>query len=195
VVGAAAVALLALTFVVYYSRLATVADPLHAQLSRIGVEVFSTPPPPSPKPVKGPTLKQLLQPEEAAGVLTVQEDGGRSVVTLRGSDLFASGSADVNPMYGETLGRIAAALNKVRGSVMVVGHTDSQRIRLLTFRDNYHLSHERAESVANVLKRTMERPATLQSNGVGSSQPLGPETDDDSRARNRRVEIIHLRET
>jgi flagellar motor protein MotB len=49
-------------------------------------------------------------------------------------------------------------------------------------------------SVANVLKQTIDNAARLTWSGVGSSQPLyRPESDPANRARNRRVEIIHLR--
>lgn len=193
VVVAAAVAALAVTFVVYYSRLATQADPLQAKLAQVGVEDFAEPPPAAP--VAGPTLKQLLAPEEAAGALSVEEQGGRTIVTLRASDLFGSGSADVNPSYEGTLDRAGAALNKVHGRVMVVGHTDNQPIRSLQFHDNYELSRERAVSVATILKKAMENPARMTWRGVGSSEPrYQPDSDPENRARNRRVEIIHLRE-
>jgi type VI secretion system protein ImpK len=145
--------------------------------------------------VAGPTLKQLLALEEAAGALSVEEQGGRTVVTLRAGDLFGSGSADVNPSYQGTLDSVAAALNKVRGRVMVVGHTDNQPIRSLQFHDNYELSRERAVSVATMLKKTMESPARVTWRGVGSSEPrYQPDSEPQNRARNRRVEIIHLRE-
>ena len=192
VVVAAAVAVLAVAFVVYQSRLTTQADPLHAKLAQVGLEDFAVPPPPAP--VKGPTLKQLLAPEEAAGRLTVEENGGRTLVTLLGGELFKSGSADVNQSYEPTLERIAAAINQVPGRVMIVGHTDDQPIKSFKFHDNYELSRERAVSVANVLKRTVTNPARLTWTGVGSSQPrYRPESDPANRARNRRVEIIHLR--
>ena len=192
VVVAAAVAVLAVTFVVYQSRLATQADPLQAKLAQVGLEDFSVPPPPAP--VKGPTLKQLLAPEEAAGHLTVEENGGRTLVTLRGGELFGSGSADVNPEYEPTLERIGRAINQVPGRVMIVGHTDDQPIKSLKFPNNYELSRERAVSVANVLKKTVTNPARLTWSGAGSSQPrYRPESDPENRARNRRVEIIHLR--
>jgi type VI secretion system protein ImpK len=192
VVVAAAVAVLAVAFVVYQSRLATQADPLHAKLAQVGLEDFAVPPPPAP--VKGPTLKQLLAPEEAAGRLTIEENGGRTLVTLLGGELFGSGSADINPAYETTLERIGQAVNQVPGRVMVVGHTDDQAIKSLRFHDNYELSRERAVSVANVLKKTVANPARLTWTGVGSSQPrYRPESDPANRARNRRVEIIHLR--
>ena len=192
VVVAAALTVVGLTFVVYYSRLARQADPLHEKLALIGVGDFAVPPPPAP--VKGPTLKQLLKPQEDAGALSVTEDGGRTVVTLQGSDLFRSGSATVNPLHVATLDRIAAAVNQVKGRVMVVGHTDDQPLRSVVYRDNYQLSQERAVSVATVLQRTVNIPARITWRGVGSSQPLVQGSDPASRARNRRVEIIHLRE-
>ena len=193
VVVAAAVAALGIAFAVYYSRLANQASPLHARLAQIGIEDFAVPPPPAPK-LPGPTLKQLLAPEEASGALTVKEEGARSTVTIESSDLFKSGSADVNSSYEATLNRITAALNKVPGRVMVVGHTDDQPIKSLRYRDNDELSRERAVSVANVLLRGLDNSARLTWLGVGSTRPLVQGSDPDSRARNRRVEIIHLRE-
>ena len=77
---------------------------------------------------------------------------------------------------------------------MVVGHTDDQPIKSLRYRDNDELSRERAVSVANVLLRGLDNSARLTWRGVGSTQPLVQGSDSDSRARNRRVEIIHLRE-
>jgi type VI secretion system protein ImpK len=193
VVVAAALALLAVTFGVYSSWLADRAGDLHGRLARVGVEEFAVPAP--PPVVKGPTLKQLLERDGVASALTIEENGGRTVVTLQGGDVFKSGSADVNPSYVATLDRIAAALNGVKGRVMVVGHTDDQPIKSLTFADNYELSRERAVSVANVLKRTINSPARLTWRGVGALYPKRePASDPANRAINRRVEIIHLAE-
>jgi type VI secretion system protein ImpK len=193
VVVAAALAIMGVTFAVYYSKLANQAQPLHERLAQIGIEDFALPPPPAP-PAPGPTLKQLLAPEEAAGALAVKEEGVRSTVTLEANELFKSGSADVISSYEPTLEKVTAALNKVPGRVMVVGHTDDQAIKSLVYRDNNDLSRERAVSVANVLRRGLDNSARLTWRGVGSSQPLSPGTDPESRARNRRVEIIHLRD-
>ena len=77
---------------------------------------------------------------------------------------------------------------------MVVGHTDDQAIKSLRYRDNNELSRERAVSVGNVLLKGLDNSARLTVRGAGSSQPLSPGTDPESRARNRRVEIIHLRD-
>jgi type VI secretion system protein ImpK len=191
VFGAAAVAILSVTFAVYYERLGDAADPVLEQLAAVGVEEFVAPRPAAP--AAGPTLKQLLASEESATRLSVQENGGRTVITLLASDLFASASATPNPAYEEMLGRIAGALNQVPGRVLVEGHTDDQALRSLTYRNNFELSRERAVSVARILQRTIDNPARLEWNGVGSSKPLYPESTPENRARNRRVEIIHVR--
>jgi type VI secretion system protein ImpK len=194
VVGAAALPILAITFTVYYANLANLAAPVHAELAKVGVEDFS--PAPQAVPVRGPTLKELLAPDERSGVLTIEEQGNRTMVTLLARDLFPSGSATVNPAYQETLQRLTAALNKVPGRVLVVGHTDDQLIKSLRYQDNFELSRERAVSVVTLLQRDIDNRARLSWTGRGSSEPrYRPESDPANRARNRRVEIIHVRGT
>jgi type VI secretion system protein ImpK len=135
-----------------------------------------------------------LKPQEDRGALTVTEKGRESIVTLPSSaDVFASGSADINPEYEATLEQIALALNKVKGRVTIVGHTDSQPIKSFRYQNNYQLSRERAASVATVLKRTLTPPGSLDVQGKGDSQRLVEESTPENRARNRRVEIIHIR--
>lgn len=194
VVGAAALAILAAAFTYYRASLGSVAAPVHAELAKLGLDDFS--PAVEAPPAPGPTLKQLLGPEEARGVLSAEEQGARTTVTLLAPNLFASGSATVNPAHLDTLQRVTAALNQVPGRVLVVGHTDDQPVRSLRFQDNFELSRERALSVVEILRSSIDNDARLTWNGVGSSQPrYRPESDPDNRARNRRVEIIHVRGT
>jgi len=119
------------------------------------------------------------------------EEPDRTIVTLVGADLFASGSATPNPAYDAILGRVSAALNQVPGRVMVEGHTDDQALRSLRYRNNFELSRERAVSVARILQRTLANPARVQWTGAGSSEPrYTPASTPENRARNRRVEIV-----
>jgi type VI secretion system protein ImpK len=192
VVGAASLALLTIAFTVYYASLASHAEPVQVELAKVGLEEFSLPP--APVPVRGPTLKQLLAADEATGALSVEEQGGRTRITLLSRDLFASGSATVNPDYDTTLRRVTSALNRVPGRVLVVGHTDNQRIKSLQYQDNFELSRERALSVVKVLRESIDNGARLSWTGVGSSEPrYRPESNPENQSRNRRVEIVHLR--
>jgi type VI secretion system protein ImpK len=193
VVGAAALAVVALAFVFFYVRLGRDASPVQAQLAQIGLSDFTSPvaaPPPS-----GPTLKELLAADEERGALTVEEQGGRTLITLTARNLYASGSAKVNPSHYETLQRIANALDQVPGRVLVIGHTDDQPLTSLRYRDNLELSRERAVSVVEILKLAIDEPARLEHTGVGSTDPrYRPESTPENRARNRRVEIVHVAE-
>jgi type VI secretion system protein ImpK len=192
VAGAAALAVLVIAYTTYSVRLSGAAEPVQQELAKIGLEGFTAPAPVAP--VAGPTLKTLLGPEEAAGTVSVLEEGGRTRVTLLAPDLFASGSATVNPATIETLRRIAVALNQVPGRVLVVGHTDDQPVRSITYRDNFQLSRARAVSVSEVLRGALTSPGRVEHAGAGSTQPLyQPASDPANRARNRRVEIVHVR--
>ena len=194
IVAAAALPILAITFTAYYANLASMAAPLHEELAKVGVGDSS---PPQPVvPAAGPTLKQLLAADERSGALSVDEEGNRTTVTLLAQNLFPSGSADVNPAYRDAIERVAIALNKVPGRVMVVGHTDDQPIKSFRYRDNFELSRERAASVVALLQQRIDNRARLTVNGVGSSQPrYVPASQPENRARNRRVEIVHTRGT
>jgi type VI secretion system protein ImpK len=192
VVGAGALAMLALTFAGYYFRLADAAAPVHATLTQVGLEDFAGSS--AAAPATGPTLKELLSTDEARGALSVEERGGRTLVTLVAPDLFASGSAAVNTRYQDTLMRVGSALNRVPGRVLVEGHTDDQPLQSFRYRDNFELSRERAVSVAKVLQSGMDNPSRLEVNGAGSGKPrFRPVSDPENRARNRRVEIVHVR--
>ena len=194
VVGAAALAILAVTFGVYYARLGSAAAPVHQALSQMGLEGFSQPGPVAP--LAGKTIKQLLATEEQNGSVSVEEEGALTRVTLLGQNLFASGNAAVNAGNEQTLSRVASALDQVPGRVLVIGHTDAQPIQSLRYRDNFDLSRERAVSVATLLQKSMTKSGGIEWNGAGSTRPLvKPEATAADRARNRRVEILHVRES
>jgi type VI secretion system protein ImpK len=193
VVAAAALPILAIAFTAYYASIAEIAAPVHAELAKIGLEDFS---PRESVPVRGPTLKQLLAADERSGVLRVDEEGNRTTVTLLAPDLFPSGSVTLNPAYHAALERVTSALNRVPGRVLVVGHTDDQPIKSLRYHDNFELSRERALSVVALLQQGIDNRARINWTGVGSSEPrYRPESAAENRARNRRVEIIHVRGT
>ncbi len=191
VVGAGALAIIVVTFVIAYARLGTAALPVYEALAGVGTETFAAAP--AAAPAAGPTLKQLLRAEEQAGRLTVAEQDGRTVVTLVAPDLFRSGSATPSDAYRETLRQVSLALNQVPGAVRVEGHTDGQPLRSLAYQNNFELSRQRAVSVGQMIQQSLDVPSRVTWTGLGPSRPLVPERTAEDRARNRRVEIIHTR--
>jgi type VI secretion system protein ImpK len=189
IVAAVGMALLVLAFVIYNVRLNNTAASIKEVLSRPSIQLEYT----APVAPRANRLKQILAPQEQAGQLTVEDFGDKTIVTLIASDLFRSGSAELNSRYQETLGALARGLNQVKGKVVVVGHTDDQPLRSLKFADNFELSRERALTVANLLKPTLADFGRVEWVGVGSSQPrYKPVSTTENRARNRRVEIVSV---
>ena len=190
VVAAAAVALLAGGYLYFRIQLGRSAEPVLTALSQVGMQDLTAPASATPPPV---TLKQLLADLEQQGSLAVEEQGARSVVTLSGGDLFAPGSATINPRFDAVLDRVGAALEDLPGPVLVVGHSDSQPIRSFRYQNNFELSSDRALAVLHRLEKSLSAPARLQANGVGSTQPrYNPPDTPENRAKNRRVEIVHV---
>ena len=192
VVAAACAAVLVVTYIWFNSRLNTRAAPINAMLGNVGLERFQAPPQVG-APASG--LAQFLAPQISRGVVAVQEQGDRTLITVTVPGLFASGSARVDTRYGALVHEIGAALNKVPGRIIVTGHTDDQPVRSFQFQDNYELSRARAQSVAQLLKQDVQDAGRIDSAGKGDSDPLYKPADlPENRARNRRVEIVHRRD-
>jgi type VI secretion system protein ImpK len=196
VVAAFAAVVLLGAFLYFYTQLNAASSPISAQLAQIGLE-NGTPPDTArqPHPARK-SLKQLLAPEEQAGLLSVDEKpDGQALVRLAATGMFPSGGVDVSTGAIPLLHKITAALNQVQGRVIVVGHTDDQPIRSLKYKDNFELSAARARSVAQILSDGLDNATRIESSGAGSSQPIAlPPDTPDNRTRNRRVEIMFMPE-
>jgi type VI secretion system protein ImpK len=194
---AAALALMAGAFLFLKHRLDQQADPIYASLAPMGSESeAAVPATPAASGLRiGPTLRELLADEEGRGMLRIEENGALTRITLTAPELFGSASAALDPRYNQTLHAIGTTIEKVPGHVVIEGHTDDQPVRSFAFRDNYELSRARAESVRKILATEVRNPGRLEIRAVGPSKPRYlPPAAPENRVRNRRVEIIHVRE-
>lgn len=193
VLAAAAGVLLLVLQLSYSWLLNRASDPVYAQLGGLRV----APPPrtavalaPGPAPVR---VAGFLAPEIAEGLVTVVETADRSVVTLRGDGVFASGSAEVARNLEPVLLRIGDALKTVPGKVIVIGHTDNTKPALSArLPSNFDLSKARARTVAALLAERSGPPTRYTSEGRGETEPVAPNDSTVNRARNRRVDIVVL---
>ncbi|MDG5815853.1 flagellar motor protein MotB [Chitinispirillales bacterium ANBcel5] len=104
---------------------------------------------------------------------------------------FDLGCAEIKPELISTLYEIAKTIGVVDGTLIrVEGHTDDLPIRTVRFPSNWELSAARA---LNVVKFMAERggidPARLSAVGYGEFRPLVPNTSQENRSINRRIEI------
>ena len=148
----------------------------------------------TPPPIRAELhLKDLLRNEIAAGTVSVDEDGHRSVVTFHGDEMFPAGKETVLPAMAPLLTRIAAEIDKVPGKVTVTGYTDNRPVRSRQFASNQALSEERATQVMQMLQAAGVPASRLEAVGKGDSDPIGDNRTAQGRAQNRRVEIIVAR--
>ena len=177
---------LLVAFLGFRYGLSDVSDPAYAAIKDIRVKAPIPKPP--PVPAAKPRLATFLAKEIQEGLVAVRDDNNKSVVTIRGDGLFQAGSATVSTAFLPLIGRIAEALNTVPGRVQVTGHTDNQPIRSVRFPSNWHLSQERARSVAQLLGEKVAA-ARLSAEGRADGEPITGNDTAEGRARNRRVEI------
>ncbi|HZO02995.1 MAG TPA: type VI secretion system protein TssL, long form [Burkholderiales bacterium] len=131
-----------------------------------------------------------LAAEIGRGEVVVADTPGGSLIVLKSDELFGSGSARLNAALHPAIERIADALNKVPGAIVVTGHTDDVPIRTARFPSNWELSTERARSVVALMQARLREPARLRAEGVADSEPVAPNDSTANRARNRRVAIL-----
>jgi type VI secretion system protein ImpK len=186
-VGAVSALLLVVIYVGFEWRLGRTSDKIAADIAALRVAA-----PVPPRPSTAPRLAAFLADEIQRGLVKVDDNADRSVVTILGDGLFKPGEAAIGSDDQWLLGRIGDALKRVPGQVDVIGHSDNIPIRTLRFPSNWELSKARAESVARLLAARIG-PARVRYDGRGDSEPVTPNDTPQGRAKNRRVEItLHV---
>ena len=183
---AVTVLLLAGIYVALSSWLAGASDPVlgNIQSLRLAPPVAVV-----AQPAAQPRLAQFLQPDIKAQLVTVRDEVDRSVVTIRGDGLFPSASATLIPEREALMTRIAEALARVPGSVLVTGHTDNSPMRSARFPSNWHLSDERARMVGQLIVAGGVPRDRVTFEGRADGEPSVPNDSPGNKAINRRVEI------
>jgi chemotaxis protein MotB len=155
--------------------------------------------PPMAPPAAAPDLANQLADEihavfERQGLLDIAEvavvpDG--VTVRVRTDDvLFATGSAQVQPIARRVLTALAPSLRDIPNDIRVEGHTDDVPISRRDY-TNWNLSADRAVAVLTLLATDHGiQPTRLSAVGYGEHAPLVPNDGPEARAVNRRVEII-----
>lgn len=141
------------------------------------------------------TLRNLLSEEIKRDELAVEENRRSAKVTLAGDGMFKPGKANVDPDTEYLLTSIGEALNLIEGRIQVTGHSDSIPIRTTAYPSNWELSKARADAVARVLGSRLADPTRIIAEGRANLQPIADDATPEGRAKNRRVEVMLIKQS
>lgn len=119
------------------------------------------------------------------------------VIRIQDTALFESGRADLRPESERWGAAIARMLGTITQPVIISGHTDNVPINTYEFPSNWDLSSKRALNFMKFLLSQEDaglNPARFSAIGYGEYRPIDSNTTDDGRAKNRRVEVLILRQ-
>ncbi|SFC69873.1 flagellar motor protein MotB [Pseudoalteromonas denitrificans] len=135
-------------------------------------------------------IAQQLEQQIIDGAIELESLGQQIIIRIRENGSFPSGSAFLQPQFKPIIQEIAALLKDVPGEIEVSGHTDDYQVSNELYFNNWDLSAKRAVAVASEMQKVRgfdkNRMVVI---GHAETRPLVPNTDLESRKRNRRVEI------
>ena len=136
-------------------------------------------------------IEEMLEEEKLDKEVDIDFTSEYVSLTLNGSLLFDSGSADIKEESFDILDKIGVILQKYASSIIEIeGHTDNVPIHNAQFKSNNELSSARALSVFEYLvDNTNLDPAMVKHSGRGEYVPIADNSTPEGRAKNRRVEI------
>ncbi|WP_249870262.1 flagellar motor protein MotB [Oceanobacillus saliphilus] len=116
------------------------------------------------------------------------------LITIVNDVFFDSGSAQVKAEGREVAGDVARLLyTEPPHQIVISGHADDIPIGTSEFSSNWELSVTRALNFMSLVLENEELdPTVFSAKGFGEHKPLVPNTSDENRAKNRRVEVLIL---
>jgi chemotaxis protein MotB len=137
------------------------------------------------------SLREMLRHDIRDGKIDIESEGSVITIRIREQGSFPSASATLHPDFEPVMATLRDALVDINGTISVEGHTDNIPIVNGAFRSNWGLSSSRALSVTHeLLKDTVLDDKRFVVVGHADTQPFGPNDSSQSRAQNRRVEIV-----
>lgn len=136
-------------------------------------------------------IEEAVEENNLTGDIEMQVTAQYVQLTMKGSLLFNSGSAELKEESKPVLGKVGLILERyAAGTIEIEGHTDNVPMSSKRYANNNELSSARALSVFDYLLETTNLdPARIKNSGRGEYVPIADNSTDEGRARNRRVEI------
>ena len=136
-------------------------------------------------------LKIALKQQIDQGLVAVEQDEDKVIVTVGAGGAFASGSADLTPEAISIMQQIAGVNAENDSEITVSGHTDDVPLIFGSrYRDNWDLAAARSASVVQSLSADgVITDNRLEAISYGESRPVDSNDTAVGRSKNRRIEI------
>lgn len=137
-------------------------------------------------------LREKLSDEERKNQITnLGHDAMGVRVSLAATSLFPPGSAKLRQASLQTLDKLAAILKNTANQIIVEGHTDDVPVQGGPFETNWELAAARASQVVRYLVKVHQfNPKRLAAISYADQKPVAPNTTEEGRAQNRRIEFL-----
>ncbi|WP_045221686.1 OmpA family protein [Desulfonatronum thioautotrophicum] len=138
-------------------------------------------------------LRTIMQDDEALQRSTgVEADDQGLVLRVDSESMFDAGSAVLRPEAAPALEAVIRILRDYNMNLVIRGHTDNTPISTPQFPSNWELSAARATAALRyILEHGGFSPTRMRAVGYADSRPLVPNTTEENRNRNRRVEFFY----
>lgn len=141
-------------------------------------------------------VKDNIENLKEDGVSAEIDDRGLVIRLSEHAIKFAPGSAEIKPDSFKALSAVSKIIKEKFSIhyIQVEGHTDSDKISNARYPSNWELSSARASSVIRYMIANHDFNSKLFiATGLADTIPIVPNTTPDNKSKNRRVEIIILK--
>tara|TARA_B100000989_G_C19530960_1_gene469837 strand:+ start:4133 stop:5320 length:1188 start_codon:yes stop_codon:yes gene_type:complete len=137
------------------------------------------------------TLKVALRQEIGEGLVNVDRQEDKVIITVGSGGAFKSGSAELTSKAREIMAKIAEQNKKGNSEILVMGHTDDVPLTFgSNYRDNWDLAAARSASVVQQLSSSDKLdPKRMRAISYGETRPVTSNKTAQGREKNRRIEI------
>ncbi|MHB8905828.1 MAG: OmpA/MotB family protein [Melioribacteraceae bacterium] len=147
-----------------------------------------------PKDKLSEELSKLIIDNNYANSIQLEETERGITVHILDDILFPPGKADINETSKLVLKKLAKVLSTIPNDIRIEGHTDNVPIFTERYPSNWHLSVDRALSTAYYLiKQENISPDKVSIVGYSEYRPIASNDTPETRAKNRRVDLVILK--
>jgi len=150
-------------------------------------------PPSAPMIEKGLNLAKLLVEinKDITGNITLQPIGDKEIITINEKVLFDEDTLRLKTSSYPVLNRLCDFMKKGDYPIEIAGHTDNRPAEEKGYKSNWGLSAMMALQVFKYFESAGEiHPDRLEAYGCGSERSIASNDTRQSRAQNRRIDII-----